>query len=149
MGMKIECPKCGSPNARYSKSTYDLELVCYCGYRKVVFTLLKDSLEGPLGECNDSGPEVKLPRAGTNFSKTLLVLSVLPEGTSAEITCRLNDLNGKFFEDEEGWLTVSDVSSYLTILRSKGLVDRVEIRRGVVGGSTWTLTDAAIDLMGF
>lgn len=147
-GMKLECPKCASPNARLTKSTHDLELVCYCGYRKLVYTTLKDTEDGPLMENNDSGPAVKLPREGTNFRRTLMVLSVMPEASSAEITERLNDLNGKE-SGQEGFLTVSDVSSYLTILRSKGLVDRVEIRRGVSGGSTWTLTDAAEDLMGF
>lgn len=115
-----------------------------------MFTLLKDTIEGPL---EDEADEVKLPRAGTTLYKTMMVLSIMPGGSSSDITQRLNELNG--FLKSRGriirkdlLLTVSDVSSYLTILRSKGLVERSEIRRGMAGGSSWIPTEVAIDLMG-
>ena len=44
--------------------------------------------------------------------------------------------------------SVSDVSSYLTILRSKGLVQTICSRRGVVGGSSWELTEVCRKLLG-
>lgn len=144
--MKLECPKCGSQAAWYEKTTYDVSLICICGYRRVVFSSILEKLEGPLCESIDSGDEVKLPRFGSNLHQTIMVLSILPEGSSKEITERLNELRGAS-EGSNDYLTVSDVSSYLTILRSKGLVDRVDIRRGVAGGSTWTLTDIAEDLI--
>lgn len=134
--MKTECPKCCSQNAYYEKTHCDLILKCLCGYSKVVFTTLGTA------EIihSDSGSDVKLPREGTNLRKTLVVLSVQPEATSAEITQRLKELGEKF--------SVSDVASYLTILRSKGLVGTTVVRRGVVGGSTWILTEAAAELLG-
>lgn len=150
--MRLSCPKCHSAHARYTKTEHDLILKCYCGYQKVVFTTLVHTLEGPLGDDEDEGA-VKMPRAGTNLHKTMMVLSILPEGNSLDVTERFNELNGLFRVRgsvilKHLLLTVSDVSSYLTILRSKGLVERTHIRRGVAGGSTWQLTEEAIDLMG-
>jgi hypothetical protein len=87
----------------------------------------------------DAGSDVKLPKNGTHLRKTLMVLTIMPDASSAEVTERLVDLGCDF--------TVSDVASYLTILRSKGLVTTVINRRGVPGGSTWILTDKAQDLL--
>jgi DNA-binding transcriptional ArsR family regulator len=150
--MKITCPKCQSPNARYDKTETDLIVKCYCGYNKVVFTTLVHTLEGPLDD-NEDEDAVKMPRTGTSLHKTMMVLSILPDGNSLQVTERLNELNGLFKVRgtiilKHLLLTVSDVSSYLTILRSKGLVERTQVRRGVAGGSDWRLTEEAIDLMG-
>jgi hypothetical protein len=131
-----DCPKCGSSHAYYEASTYDLTLRCRCGYLKVVET----RLETLTVQHNDSGADVKLPRKATNLWATMMVLHGIKEATSAGITTRLKQLNYPF--------TVSDVASYLTILRSKGLVTATSIRRGVVGGSTWELTDACRNLLG-
>jgi hypothetical protein len=136
MNVKTDCPKCASPNAWYEQSTYDVTLRCRCGYHKVVQT----TLETMVITHSDSGADVKLPRKGTNLWVTMMILTVTEEANSAEITKRLVDQKFAF--------TVSDVSSYLTILRSKGLVEPITIRRGVAGGSTWTLTDAAANLLG-
>lgn len=149
--MKAECSKCKSPNAWLRKTEYDLLVVCYCGYQKVLFTTLVDTLEGGLDD-DEPEPETLLPRAGSNLHKTLVVLSILPDGTSAEITNRLNELNGLLkgpglIVRKDMLLTVSDVSSYLTILRSKGLVERTEVKRGVAGGSHWQLTEQSIELL--
>jgi hypothetical protein len=83
---------------------------------------------------------VKLPRRESNLWFTLVTLASLVEATSAEITYRLVDLGKEF--------TVSDVASYLTILRSKRLVRNTEVRRGVAGGSTWIQTDECVKLLG-
>lgn len=133
---KTDCPKCGSTSAWYEQSEYDLTLRCRCGYLKVVETKLATMTI----EHNDTGIDVKLPRKGTNLWVTLMTLTVVADDTSAGITTRLNELGHPF--------TVSDVSSYLTILRSKGLVLATTIRRGVTGGSTWTLTDACTAILG-
>lgn len=148
--MRADCPKCQSKAAWISKTETDLLLKCMCGYTRVLFTTLVDTLDGDLGD--DDDPGVKLPKQGTNLHKTLVVLSILPEGTSKEITDRLNELNGYLRAPgmllrRDLLLTVSDVSSYLTILKSKSLVDRSEVRRGVSGGSSWVLTETAIELL--
>ena len=136
MRIRTECPKCGSDNAGYEKTEHDLILKCLCGMRKVVYSTLNEM------EIihTDVGRDVKLPKDGTKLRKTLMVLSSLNEATSGEITERLQDMGEVF--------TASDVASYLTILRTKGLVAATIIRKGVSGGSTWSLTDAAEDLVG-
>jgi hypothetical protein len=134
--MKADCPKCGSPNARYQKSDYDLTLVCTCGFRKVVFTTL-DTLEIMH---NSSPADAKLPRVGTHLHNTLVCLSSIEPANSREVT---DTLTFQGFE-----YTVSDVSSYLMMLRTRGLVEVLEYKRGVPGGSTWELTAVANELLG-
>lgn len=149
--MKATCTKCGSPSAWIVKTEFDLILRCMCGIEKLLFTTLADTIEGPL---DDEQPEAEtlLPKQGTSFRKTLVVLAILPEGTSREITERLNELNGLLRVPgivfrKDLLLSVSDISSYLTILSGKGLVEKVSNRRGVPGGSTWRLTPKAIELL--
>ena len=134
--MRTECPKCRSPNARYTKNATDLILKCLCGFHKVVFS----TLEQIEVQHNDTGQDVRLPKLGSNLRVTLNVLSIFPEATSAEITERCVDLGCSF--------SVSDVSTYLTILRARGLVLQLLVARGVRGGSTWCISDPASDLMG-
>lgn len=114
-------------------------------------TTLLDTIEGPLED--EPGDQTLLPKKDTSLYKTLVVLSILPNGSSRDITVRLNELNGMMKVPgvvlrADLILTVSDVSSYLTILRGKGLVDRIDIRRGTPGGSSWRLTGEAIELLG-
>lgn len=151
--MKATCLKCGSQSAWIRKTHTDLLLMCLCGYQKVLFTTLVDTLEGDLEE--ELGDEkTVLPRKGTAFRKTLMVVAILPEASSAEITERLNELNGLLRAPglvirKDLLLTVSDVSSYLTIMFDRGLVEKVTARRGVSGGSTWRLSERALDLLEF
>jgi hypothetical protein len=134
--MRTNCPKCGSPNARFEKTKYDLLIVCLCGLRKLVFTTLKD-IEI---EHNARPQDVSLPRQNTHLHNTLVCLWAIEPATSKEVTDTLV-LRGHTF-------TVSDVSSYLMMLRARGLVRVVEYRRGVPGGSTWELSDIADELLG-
>jgi hypothetical protein len=131
----MDCPKCGGTSARYRKSVYDLTLWCLCGYSKVVFSTL-DNQEIPVASSPES---VKLPRPGTRLRKTLYAVDCLEEGDTASITQRLRDMREDY--------TASDVASYLTILRSKGLTVTTVSRRGVSGGSNWTVSDSASDLL--
>lgn len=114
----------------------DLTLVCYCGYRKVVFTTL-DSMEIIH---NEPAHSTKLPKAGTYLFATLTCLWQIEPANSREVTDTLI-LRGHDF-------TVSDVSSYLMILRSRGLVVVESYKRGVADGSTWGLSDKASELLG-
>lgn len=134
--MKADCPKCLSSNAFYEKTQTDLTLVCYCGYRKVVFTTLS-TMEIVH---NEKQSNVKLPKPGTYLFETLTCLAQIEPANSREVTDTLT-LHGHEF-------TVSDVSSYLMILRSRGLVEVLSYRRGVADGSTWGLSSVAGDLLG-
>jgi hypothetical protein len=149
--MKVTCPKCKSPNAWVRKTETDLILICFCGHQKVLFTTLIESFEGPLDDDEDTEKTI-LPAMGTHLYKTLVVLSILPGGSSKEITERLNELNGLMRGPglvirKDLMHTVSDVSSYLTILRGKGLVERTSNKRGLPGGSNWDLTSEALELL--
>lgn len=135
--MKLECPKCGSLSAWFQYTHCDKILRCLCGYHRVVET----KLESVTIEHNDVGADVKLPKKDTHLWRTLMVLSVIGPATTADITQRVNGLGHAVF-------TVSDVASYLTILRSKGLVVTTTVRRGVSGGSTWELTTVCRCMVG-
>ncbi len=134
--MKTECPKCASKNAWYEKTYCDLTLACMCGYRKVVYSTMDDI------EVMHNTPvqDVKLPKVGTHLHNTLVCLWSIEPANSREVTDTLI-LHGNQY-------TVSDVSSYLMILRSRSLVEVLEYKRGVAGGSTWELTSIATDLLG-
>ena len=132
----IECPKCFKRSAWIEADRMDLTLRCICGYLKVLRTKLKKA------EVVHSEPRgnVRLPRSGTNLWNVLTTLAGMGKSSSGELTQRLRDL-GKDF-------TTSDVSSYLTIMRGSGLVEVVESRNRVKGGSTWKITSKCAKLMG-
>lgn len=133
--MATECPKCYGLSAHLCKTRTDLALKCTCGYYKVLYT----TLEAMQIEHRDAGPDVKLPKRNTFLWDTLLVVQVSEPASTGQITERLV-LMGRGF-------TSSDVSSYLSILRVKGLVQQLEVKRGIPGGSVWEITDAAEELL--
>jgi len=135
--LNTDCPKCLSHSAWLSREGPDILLKCLCGFLKVVETTLGSMKV----EHSDTGSEVRLPRPKTHLHRTLMCLSILDLPSSAEVTERLQDLGVN--------RDVSDVSSYLTILKTKGLVETVVVRRGMTGGSTWRLTNRSIELIGF
>jgi hypothetical protein len=134
--LKTECPKCGSANARFVQEGPDIVLKCLCGVNKVVQT----TLDQMVITRSETGPNIKLPRVDTHLHRTLMAVYTLDEATSHEITQNLIE-SGQAY-------SVSDVTTYLTFLRIKGLVVQVVVRRGTAGGSSWTLTEAAEDLIG-
>lgn len=134
--MKVDCPKCLSPNARYEKTATDLILVCFCGLRKLVFTTLDDFNV----QHNDRPEDIRLPGRETKLYKTLVCLAAIEPANSREVTDTL------VFQGYD--FNVSDVSSYLMMLQGKGLTSVLQSRRGVPGGSTWGLTDSAERLLG-
>lgn len=138
--MAYECPKCKSKSAWATTTEYDVVLRCLCGLYKILATSLNEASEVD-DETETEYEELKLPKRDTNLWVTLLVLASLEVATSAEIKDRLVLFGKEAFN-------TSDVSSYLTILRSKGLVRTTEIRRGTLGGSTWMLTDRCVFLLG-
>lgn len=134
--MKADCPKCGSHNAGYEKTHCDLILVCMCGFRKLVFTTLNEVRIIH----SEPAQDVKLPKVGTHLHNTLSCLWSIEPANSREVTDTLT-LHGHGY-------TVSDVSSYLMMLRVRGLVVVTDYKRGVPGGSTWELAPIASELLG-
>lgn len=134
------CPKCQQKQARYTKSNcgQDLFLSCVCGYHKVVATLRQEITI----EHFDADDEITLPGKGSKLRKCLDILAGIYPATSADVADRLR------LEDSETNTSVSSVSSILTILRYKRLVEVAEDRKGKPGGSTWTITDEAKQLLG-
>jgi hypothetical protein len=110
-----------------------------CGYCKVVATRLEENITI---EHIDRPEETTLPRPDSKLYRCLLTLAVLRKATTLDVTTRLN--HGK---RKNKALTNSDVASQLTVLRYKGLVLAAVERKGVLGGSTWQLTSAAIKLL--
>lgn len=136
--MRAICPKCGSESARFEYGPQDVVLRCLCGLHKVVQTKL-----GTLVIDHSEKPEdVSLPRQGTKLWECLIALHDLKSASTAEITMQANiGREAKLYDTNE-------VSSHLTVLRYKGLVVVTEFRKGLPGGSTWVLTDAASKLLG-
>ena len=137
--VKVDCPKCLSPNAWYSADKVDVTLRCMCGYHKVVQTRL-ESMEIVHV---DKPEEVTLPRKDTKLHNCMMVLFAMETATSLQVTNGLNDMHG-----EDSRLTVNEVSSQLTVLRYKGIAEPIENRKGVAGGSTWRLTPLAKQKIG-
>lgn len=133
---RIECPKCRQMSAWHEADRQDVWLRCLCGYAKVVLTRLETIEITHV----DAGVEVRLPRRDTNLWRTLLCLSALQTASSLDVTTSVNDLGYSF--------TVAEVSSYLTILKQRGLVHPLNSRRGLAGGSTWEVTPAGKGLLG-
>ena len=131
----MDCPKCSATSAWYKRDGPDLVLRCLCGYHKVVASELESADLTYVG----TPINLKLPQRLSNLWFTLVVIASLELANTAEITERLEEL-GKVFSR-------SDVASYLAIMRTKGLVETTEVRRGVAGGSTWRVTEACAELL--
>lgn len=135
--MIVECPKCHNPNAHYHSDYRDVFLTCICGYFKVVAT----KLETIITEHIDASDSVILPRKQTKLLDVLMAVATEPRLTTKDVTDILNHGRKEKY-------TTSDIASQLTILRYKGLVVVLVSRKGVAGGSVWTLTLKAQTLLG-
>lgn len=68
-----------------------------------------------------------------------MALVALKEASTIDICRSVNS----FVAEEQN---ISEVSSQLTVLRYKGLVEVIDNRKGMAGGSTWRLTSQAKEL---
>jgi hypothetical protein len=137
-GVKTECPKCGSGAARLRVEGPDLWLRCLCGVNKLLATTLAQS---KVIEKLDAGAEVTMPRTGTKLWDALQVVRAYGPANSDVITDMVNMLRG----DRQ---TVSEVSSQLTVLKHKALIEAMDSRKGLPGGSTWRISSRAAALLG-
>jgi chorismate synthase len=82
----------------------------------------------------DTATKDTLPRRGTKLSITLGALAGVDKGTTRQIADRTGQSS-------------NDTASQLTVLQGRGLVERMNHKRGVEGGSTWMLTILASKLL--
>ncbi len=133
--MKVACPKCSSPEARYTRTRTDLAIKCLCGFYRVVFSTLDEGA----GEPSQKKAALKLPKEGTLLLMTLRLLHEQGTASTGELTADAQATNPN--------LDSSDVASYLALLRGKGLVITESSRRGRLGGSTWSVSPGAQELL--
>ena len=129
---EIRCPRCGSLSWLEWQDP-DLVQRCLCGLRRY----LRRSVEG-LTVMHAAVPqrEARLPAQNTKIYKCLLaVVEIWPRTIMTLQIASTAHLNGK------------ETSALMAVLSARGLVERLEERRGLVGGSIWKLTDSAAALM--
>lgn len=134
-----QCPKCGSKSTWLSQDGPDLWLRCLCGCMKLVHTTLK-TLDDMAEDLTDVEPTpMTLPKPGTKLRHTFNALEYLEIATAGEIKLRLHMVGVKF--------SMTEISSYLTLMRPRKLVDIVVLGKGIPGGSVWEVTDKARSLL--
>lgn len=125
-----KCPHCKRINAWYELlNEFEIVERCWCGRWRVVYTEVEGELRPKVLPKN----KVVMPHSGTKLSKCLGTLASFEQhtGTTGQIAEKL-ELKG------------ADAASQLMVLQHKGLVSKTMDRRGKPGGSTWVLTDRAI-----
>lgn len=135
--MRTICPKCSSESAWFEYTEREVVLRCTCGFHGLMQTHLGEVVI----EMSEKPEDVTLPRQGTKLWQCLHALLTLQSANTTAITAQVNVENDTEYDTNE-------VSSHLTVLRYKGLVIVTEYRKGLPGGSTWTVTPASIRLMG-
>lgn len=134
-GLRFDCPKCGTRQAWLEVAEPDVILRCLCGMWKVVETRLEQLTIQHV----DSAETVRLPKRDSKLYQTLAVLYAIEPASTAYVTEML-ELGSKATGET---FSVSDVASQLTVLKYRGLVQVLSNKKGVVGGSTWTMTPTA------
>ena len=135
----MECPKCGSKAARVDQDYSAYYLKCFCGLNQLLQSKYAD---GSVVDHIDIDEQVTLPKKGTKLMSALGALFAIEPATTGAVAEMVN-----IGLSEEQKQSNSDVASQLTILRYKGLSDIVEYKRGVIGGSTWRITEKCKKLL--
>lgn len=125
------CPKCGDPSW-FVQVEEDLVQRCLCGVHRIVRT----TVEGLVIVHRPRPKDVMLPKEGTKIQRCLKALHNYHPRHISTLQVALVTV-----------LESADVSMHLTLLMQRGLIDRVEIKRGKAGGSTWQLTTRAMALL--
>jgi hypothetical protein len=80
--------------------------------------------------------DVRLPAQGTKIYKCLVVISMSWPGTIKTMeVAKHAELNGK------------ETAALINVLSARRLVERIEERRGLIGGSVWRLSRDAAHLL--
>ena len=131
---KYTCPKCGSKHSWFDEEGDDLIQRCLCGLTRYLYR----EIEGGVTVLRSGVrvPDVTIPSHGTKIYKCLLAVRNAHPATI---------LTGGIAE--EAGLRGKETASLVVTLMGRGLLERVEARRGLLGGSIWKLTVIAKQLL--
>lgn len=136
--MSIECPKCKAKRVWFERQGPDVWLRCLCGLMKLVHTDLK-TIEDMAEAGRGKKFKISLPREGSRLLMILEALNYYGKATTPDI---------KLWLESKGFSnTKTEISSYLTLMKPRGLVKILVRGKGVSGGSVWALTDEALHLL--
>jgi hypothetical protein len=125
------CPKCGGLSW-FEWVEEDIVQRCLCGLHRYV----AQRKDGQLVMHRVHKTQVSLPKPDSKLHETLSVLAVYyPTRMSTAEIAKQTGHNTK------------DTTSELSVLDHKALVERVEERKGLPGGSIWTLTNNGARLL--
>lgn len=132
MGLHI-CPHCTNKQARYNvEDDVRLIMYCTCGYNKIVYD---DSIDNTVMHVLTKRKS-ELPRRGSKISLCLgAVASIHPNRIQTQ---KVAQITGD---------TVSGAGTKLMVLQHKGLVEKYRSLRGIAGGSSWFLTNRALEYL--
>jgi len=133
--VNLPCPKCGGHSWIEEQSNGDLAQRCMCG---LMIFLEQDAGDGvTLQRRAVKQDQVQLPQKGTKIHRCLsAVVYAYPETIMTSGIASFAELQSK------------ETASLVVALMARGLVERVQERRGLAGGSIWTLTHATKKLIG-
>jgi predicted Rossmann fold nucleotide-binding protein DprA/Smf involved in DNA uptake len=125
------CPKCGGVSW-YERFENDIVQKCLCGLHRFVY----EEKDGILIKRKLKVNKVALPHKDSKLFATLAVLAAYyPQQMN---TRDISNVTGH---------TVTETASELLVLDHKGLVERLEERRGIPGGSIWILSHSGCKLL--
>jgi len=125
------CPKgCGRP-AGFEVISTEVWTVCSCGFRRLSYSM---DAKGEIVPHPYKRHNAALPDASTKLYQCLLGVQELVEINTSGVAQYVH-------------MPSADVATRLATLEGRGLVYRTTTMRGIAGGSTWVLSDAAIRLL--
>lgn len=131
---RLPCPKCFNPFTRLEREGQHIVQACVCGLRHYLLYVTRHGHELLHKAVRDTA--AVLPERGSKRYRCLMaVYSGFPEAVSTEYIV------------ERCRLTSKETSAFLIALMVRGLVDRVERRKGFPGGSLWRLSTGAEALL--
>lgn len=131
---KYPCPKCGAKHSWFEQDGEDLIQRCLCGLTRYLFRELDDG--STVMRSGVRVPDVTVPAKGTKIYKCLLaVRNAHPATILTGGIAKQAGLKGK------------ETASLVVTLMGRGLLERVQARRGLLGGSVWRLTLVAKKLL--
>ena len=132
MQESLRCPRCGGLSWM---EYHDPDLIqrCLCGLHRY----LRRDVDGmTIMTAAVSQREARLPAQDTKIYKCLLAVAQSWPSTIMTLeVAHVARLHGK------------ETSALMAVLSARGLVERLEERRGLVGGSIWQLTTTAAGMM--
>jgi len=134
MGKRTEttCPKCGGLSW-YEQHENDIVQKCLCGLHRFVAIQQAD---GTIIRRTIPKTEVTLPKRQSKLFETLAILAAYYPARLS--TGELSKVTGH---------SVTDTASELSVLTHKALVEKMEERKGLPGGSIWALTHTGAKLL--